>query len=201
MTNATGSGILLQSKGGRVTTSDTVFARDLASRAHANQTYGNGIPYFRHLAEVATIVTENTDDPDIIAAAWLHDIGEDVTSGDGRRVFTFDVLSLLFNVRIASMVEALTDPVGFDNRTARKAAGMGKLLEGGPDVILVKLADRIANTASSSILRKSRLYDMYVKEYPAFRAALYPASEGRFDRLWRHLDTLSGVRLLAGAPS
>ena len=71
-----------------------------ATRAHSG-TYrkGTSIPYIVHPIEAAAIVSSITDDPDMIAAAVLHDVVEDTDA-------TVEEIRFFFNERIASLVEA-----------------------------------------------------------------------------------------------
>ncbi len=71
-----------------------------ATRAHSG-TYrkGTSIPYIVHPIEAAAIVSTMTADPDMIAAAVLHDVVEDTDA-------TVEEISFFFNERIARLVEA-----------------------------------------------------------------------------------------------
>ncbi len=71
-----------------------------ATRAHSG-TYRKGttIPYIVHPIEVAAIVATMTDDPDMIAAAVLHDVVEDTDT-------TIEEVRYFFNERIAELVAA-----------------------------------------------------------------------------------------------
>lgn len=71
-----------------------------ATRAHSG-TYrkGTSIPYIVHPIEAAAIVSSITDDPDMIAAAVLHDVVEDTDA-------TVEEIRFFFNERIADLVEA-----------------------------------------------------------------------------------------------
>ena len=71
-----------------------------ATRAHSG-TYrkGTSIPYIVHPIEAAAIVSTMTADPDMIAAAVLHDVVEDTDT-------TVEEISFFFNERIARLVEA-----------------------------------------------------------------------------------------------
>lgn len=71
-----------------------------ATRAHSG-TYRKGtrIPYIVHPIEAAAIVATMTDDPDMIAAAVLHDVVEDTDA-------TVEDIRLFFNDHIAKLVEA-----------------------------------------------------------------------------------------------
>lgn len=71
-----------------------------ATRAHSG-TYRKGtkIPYIVHPIEAAAIVATMTDDPDMIAAAVLHDVVEDTDA-------TVEEIGFFFNEHIAKLVEA-----------------------------------------------------------------------------------------------
>ena len=71
-----------------------------ATRAHSG-TYRKGtkIPYIVHPIEAASIVATMTDDPDMIAAAVLHDVVEDTDA-------TVEEIRFFFNEHIAKLVEA-----------------------------------------------------------------------------------------------
>ena len=71
-----------------------------ATREHSG-TYrkGTSIPYIVHPIEAAAIVSTMTADPDMIAAAVLHDVVEDTDA-------TVEEISFFFNERIARLVEA-----------------------------------------------------------------------------------------------
>ena len=71
-----------------------------ATRAHSG-TYRKGpnIPYIVHPIEAAAIVSTMTSDPDMIAAAVLHDVVEDTDA-------TLEEIRFFFNDRIAKLVES-----------------------------------------------------------------------------------------------
>ena len=71
-----------------------------ATRAHSG-TYRKGTksPYIVHPIEAAAIVATMTDDPDMIAAAVLHDVVEDTDA-------TVEEIRFFFNEHIAKLVEA-----------------------------------------------------------------------------------------------
>ena len=61
-----------------VTTAELVaVARRLATQNHAGQVDKAGQPYIGHIARVADRVSHL--EPEVVAAAWLHDIVEDTT--------------------------------------------------------------------------------------------------------------------------
>lgn len=129
-------------------------AMQMASYAHRHQKYGER-PYVTHLADVVARVKTITQDPEIIAAAWLHDIIEDtqVTYGDIEREF---------GENVAKMVWAVTG-VGH-NRAAKMANAIEKIAQ-TPGAELVKSADRLSNASASKEEKKHKLYQRYKDEH------------------------------------
>ena len=129
-------------------------AMQMASFAHRDQKYGER-PYVTHLADVVARVKTITQDPEVIAAAWLHDTIEDtqITYGDVEREF---------GKNVADMVWAVTG-VGHD-RAAKMANAIEKIAK-TPGAELVKSADRLSNAAASKAEQKHKLYNRYKDEH------------------------------------
>lgn len=166
-----------------------VRAMDLACDAHTGQTYGTR-PYVRHLAHVESVLLRfSFSDYDLLAAAWLHDTIEDTS-------VSYLQITEQFGDNVALLVYAVTDGEG-TNRRERKAASYAKMVK-YPRAIILKLADRVANT-ESSLVSGDQLIGMYRKEYPAFREKLYAVSLGdgnadcrtRVAALWSYLHDIS----------
>ena len=154
-------------------------AYQLATERHGNQKYGENHPYTVHLCEVASQVKTffPTSKFHLQIAALLHDILEDTQT-------TFDELYKGFGKEIAEVVFAVTNESG-ENRKARHLKTYPKI-KANPDAILLKLADRLANTRASIGMP---IMSMYTKEYKGFREALYePGTEA--DPMWEALDQL-----------
>lgn len=116
-----------------------------ATRAHSG-TYRKGtkIPYIVHPIEAAAIVATITDDPDMIAAAVLHDVVEDTDA-------TVDEIRLFFNDRIADLVEAESEDKRKD-RPAQETWMVRKMEtleflrnEADRDAKILALADKLSN--------------------------------------------------------
>ncbi|MGQ3040868.1 MAG: HD domain-containing protein [Brevundimonas sp.] len=135
-------------------------ARAFAIAAHGDQIYGDDQPYEHHLAEVAAVLGGWTDDPELVAAAWLHDTLEDTPVSRSE-------LETRFGARIARIVWAVT--AEGDTRPEKMAAIYRKIAE-TPDAALVKLADRVANVEAAA--PGSRHIARYSGEQPAFEAAV-----------------------------
>jgi (p)ppGpp synthase/HD superfamily hydrolase len=113
-------------------------AKTLAVDAHKNQKYGVH-PYATHLADVVARVKTITQDPEIIAAAWLHDIVEDTD-------VTLEQIKQQFGDNVANIVWAVTGRG--ENRKEKMANAIAKIAQ-TPGSELVKSADRLSNVSAS----------------------------------------------------
>jgi (p)ppGpp synthase/HD superfamily hydrolase len=113
-------------------------AKILAIDAHKNQKYGVH-PYVTHLADVVARVKTITQDPEIIAAAWLHDIVEDTD-------VTLEQIKQQFGDNVANIVWAVTGRG--ENRKEKMANAIAKIAQ-TPGSELVKSADRLSNVSAS----------------------------------------------------
>jgi (p)ppGpp synthase/HD superfamily hydrolase len=152
-------------------------AFQFAKAKHKGQRYGDW-EYTKHLQDVVSVLERfNHTDKDLIIAGYLHDIIEDTSA-------TFSEIKEKFGIRVASLVNAVTDGPG-KTRKQRKARAYS-LIPKVPDAILIKLADRIANV-ENAFKTKSYLLDMYKKEHKDFVKALYIPDQA--EEMWNHLQT------------
>ena len=103
-----------------------------------------GEPYIVHPAEVAKIVASVPGaTPDMVAAAWLHDVVEDTGC-------TFTDIHMAFGIDIATLVGWLTDvsQPHDGNRAHRKAVDRAHSAEAPAEAQTIKLADLISNSKS-----------------------------------------------------
>ena len=116
-----------------------VFAIDAHTRIDHRRKYSQQ-PYTDHLASVARIVSSVSDDEEMIAAAWLHDVVEDTPA-------TLYDVETAFGKEVALLVENLTDvsKPSDGNRAARKAMDRQHTAMGSSRAKTVKLADLIDN--------------------------------------------------------
>jgi (p)ppGpp synthase/HD superfamily hydrolase len=101
-------------------------------------------PYIVHPAEVAKIVAGVPGaTPDMVAAAWLHDVVEDTGC-------TFTDIHMGFGIDIATLVQWLTDVSKPEdgNRAARKAIDRAHSAQAPAEAQTIKLADLISNSRS-----------------------------------------------------
>lgn len=139
-----------------------------------------GKPYdLTHIPQVVSLVSAKTNDPDVIAAAWLHDVVEDTG-------VSIDQIRQMYGDRVAQIVWAVTDEQGA-NRIERKEKTLPKIAQNA-DAALIKLADRVANVTASQ--GDERRLAMYRKEQPAFQAALQGVAP--YEDMWATLASVLG---------
>ena len=114
-----------------------------AAKAHEGMMRkGSRIPYIYHPMEVALIVAQMTDDPEVIAAAYLHDVLEDTS-------VTPEELEQTFGGRILSLVQEESED---KERTwrERKASTIEHLKQASREVKLLTLGDKLSNMRSTA---------------------------------------------------
>lgn len=155
-------------------------AKEFALAQHGNQKYGEH-PYSYHLAQVSQVLAQfgYAGDKPIAAAGWLHDVLEDTPT-------TYEMLVSEFGKETADIVFAVTTEPG-ENRVDRFHKTALKL-QSNNKALIVKLADRIANT-EASLKSNSKLYKMYLKEFPLFKELLYNSQDVKLLPLWNRLET------------
>ena len=122
----------------------TIKAMAYAKEKHRGQEDDNGYDYYKvHLLPVGRAVSQFTDDEEVIAAAYLHDVLEDTE-------VTYDELKEKFGARIADLVNEVThegskNKYGFYFPRLKTADG-----------ILIKLCDRASNVSRMESWAKGR---------------------------------------------
>ncbi len=116
-------------------------ARNFAKEKHAGQFYGEGTvkhPYTYHTEGVAELVSMCTDDPEIIAAAHLHDTIEDTDT-------TYEELCSKFGKKVAGYVLAVTTDKKEKERLGKAKALTNEVRSIDENSLLIKLCDRKFN--------------------------------------------------------
>ena len=129
-------------------------AGEAAIAAHEGQLRRTGEPYVTHPIAVAGIVAELGLDAPTIAAALLHDAVEDTG-------MTIDTLTRDFGEQVAAVVDGVTklDRLEFDSKEAQQAATIRKMfiaMARDWRVLLIKLADRLHNMRTISVMPMAR---------------------------------------------
>lgn len=139
-----------------------VCALEMASNVHQFQQRNDGTPYFWHPTRVAKILLVELDiaDPDLLAAALLHDVLED--SG----ILTAEVISYNFGHRVAYIVDTLTKEIGIKDGPLRRRVDseyLERLRSSSDECKIVKLADRLDNLRCVQFNLKRNPYK-YIRE-------------------------------------
>ena len=154
-------------------------ARAFATIAHEGQRYGNE-PYTYHLGKVVEVLRRfDIDDPDLLAAGWLHDTLEDTP-------VEVDDLRNQFNDRVAALVDAVTDGQGATRKDRKQRPY--RLIPRTPGAVYLKLADRIANLEASLDEGHDRLLKRYAHEHWDFHKRLFDGVTAL--PMWEHLDNI-----------
>ncbi len=131
-------------------------ALDFATDAHDDQWRRSGEAYIMHPCSVAKILAEEMDvvDPEILSAALLHDTVEDVD------YVTTALVGEKFGSYVAAIVEGCTkvtqdssDKQALSKKVHRKIFSGAALR---PEVMLVKLADRLHNLRTLGAMPKHK---------------------------------------------
>ena len=119
-------------------------AMGFAKSKHSGQTDDDGKGYFEaHCEAVAEIVEGVTDDPMIVAAAYLHDTIEDTDT-------TYEELVEEFGLRVADLVNEVT------HEGAKDSYGFYFPRLESRDAIMIKLADRLSNISRMDAWSENR---------------------------------------------
>jgi len=129
-------------------------ALELAKKEHFGQLRADGTPYIIHPIRVALILIEelNIKDPDLLAAALLHDVIEDgsVSSNEIKRQFGSET---------ARLVEGLTRPKPKNETEKEKLKNkleyIKKIAQSDEKIRLVKLCDVLDNNRSHAYIPKT----------------------------------------------
>lgn len=107
-------------------------------------------PYVSHLYGVSYILSQSTDDEDVLIAGLLHDTLEDVPG------YTKEKLEAEFGSRVRTIVEGVTEPLDANKEMSeqkpwleRKEAYVEALRMGPTESAMVSCADKIHNLMST----------------------------------------------------
>lgn len=170
-------------------------AESYSKRCHeeTNHLY-DGKPYCTHLKMVVDAVKRHIGTvplqfhEDIIAAAWCHDVIEDTRQN-------YSTVRFVIGLVAADIVYALTNEKG-RNRQERASKAYYEGITATPFATLVKICDRIANTAYSLEVQNG-MFEMYAKEYPKFKRSLtHSVTDTDYNNsAWEELEKLHANRL------
>lgn len=143
-------------------------AKQLATEAHESikQTRKDGRPYIVHPIDVAEIVKTVTDNEDMIAAAYLHDVLEDVT--EENSFYSEEWMKYMFGDVVLQLVKELTNVYTKKNhptlnRKTRKDKENERISKISNDAKTVKVADIIANISDLHLV-DFEFADRFIRE-------------------------------------
>ncbi|MCP4333682.1 MAG: bifunctional (p)ppGpp synthetase/guanosine-3',5'-bis(diphosphate) 3'-pyrophosphohydrolase [Gammaproteobacteria bacterium] len=171
-----------------------LFATSAHKRIDQRRKYSNQ-PYQVHLQAVAELVASISDDPEMIAAAWLHDTVEDTPA-------TLDDISENFGIAVAYLVENLTDvsKPSDGNRALRKTIDRDHLARASARAMTVKLADLIDN-CSDITRHDERFARVYLQEMGALLEVLGDGDQRLYNQARRlHVKSLEKLGLGESTP-
>ena len=117
-------------------------AIEFAARAHRDHfRKGTRIPYIAHLISVAKILIEYDCAEEIVVAGLLHDTVEDTS-------VTLEDIHISFGEKVASLVEAASEPDKSDTWENRKRHTIEYLKTAPMDVLLLTCADKLDSIRS-----------------------------------------------------
>lgn len=123
-------------------------AAQFAIEAHrGTERRGKGFPFIIHPMEAATIVANITNDPEMLAAAILHDTVEDTE-------VTIEQIEELFGPRVARLVHTDTAKKG-DTWRARREVQIERFRQADRDSQIVALGDKLSNLRAIALDYKS----------------------------------------------
>lgn len=132
-------------------------AKEFAYEAHKGmKRKGKELPFTYHLELVNEILKTLTNDDNILAAGWLHDVVEDTP-------ITLEELKKEFNDEVCYYVELETEDKSLPWKE-RKLKQIQELKENDSKVILIAFADKMANLTemdSDYQLEKEKLWKRF----------------------------------------
>ncbi len=170
-------------------------------------------PYINHLLRVCmrTKIYYEITDPDILVATLLHDavedhatdiIGDDLGSDEENQKAALEVVSALFNPRVAEIVSGVTNPEFSDDRDVMEAQYLEHLEDlmenGDPGSVIVKLSDFTDNATGihySSGPKLKKWANKYLPIVPIMQHGLLredlPLSDEVKEHIHKQLDLTS----------
>lgn len=151
----------------------------------------NGSDYFNHCVDVAnTLISFDIRDEDVICAALLHDIIEDV---EGYRRIT---ISRMFNENVARLVMLVTKRENIDYKQPEELQKYLQEILTDRDAAAIKTADRMNNMMSleektfEARYRKAMETKTYYLPFITQSRFMYPRYENLFFAALTQLGTL-----------
>lgn len=156
-------------------------ASDMAASVHEFQFRGDATPYFWHISRVARIIVHELEyiNPDVIAAAYLHDVLED------SDIITPEVVKFNFGSYVSYIVEVLTKNIRLMGlpREQEDQQYIERMSYAGLDCKIIKFAERLDNFRCLEFGVKRNPF-RYIEETEAL---YFPMAERENNPMLNHL--------------
>lgn len=161
-------------------------AAQFAIEAHRGvERRGKGFPYIIHPMEAAAIVATITNDPEMLAAAILHDTVEDTD-------VTFEQIEKNFGPRVALLVRNETCALPKEKPwKIRRQAQIDALRQADHDSKIVALGDKLSNLRSIALDYRTMGDTLWSR---------FKAPEGKADIGWYYRGLVSALAELNDTP-
>ena len=165
-------------------------AVQFAAKAHAGACRkGTSLPYIIHPMEAASIAAQITEDPEVIAAAVLHDVVEDTA-------FTEKDIRVLFGNRVAKLVASDSEDKRKDKPPAetwklRKQDTVRHLEHASDDELIVVFSDKLSNLRAmvkDYIMQGEFFWERFTQKDPDKHIWYYSAMVPAFEKLFGSMD-------------
>ena len=139
---------------------------------------GTRLPYIVHPNEVALIVSVMTDDPEVIAAAYLHDVIEDAG-------VTYEQIQRKFGTRVADLVQAESEDKS-KSWKERKQATVDHMQHASREAKMIAFGDKLSNLRSTSadyLMMGDELWKKFNEKHKEMHAWYYGSLREAFKEL------------------
>ena len=150
---ASGCGVSGERSGGSIVRAALAFA----TARHAGQCREvDGAPFINHPMEVGRLLDRDGQPEEVVAAGLLHDLLEKTatTTPDLRR---------RFGVRVARLVESVSDDPSICDYGVRKRELRDRVAHGGPGTVAIFTADKISKARELALLSPSQLHETHAR--------------------------------------
>ncbi len=157
-------------------------AAEFAAKAHEGVVRkGSHLPYIVHPMEVAMVVSVLTEDVEVIAAAYLHDVIEDAN-------ITYEKLREVFGRRVADLVRAESEDKTKTWRE-RKQATIDRMENAPFEEKVIAFGDKLCNlrsTAADYLVMGDEIWKKFHEKDKRMHAWYYGSLRERFQDFKEH---------------
>jgi len=167
-------------------------AADYAARRHVRQRRNGASqePYVNHLADVASLLAQSLHEPNpqLLAAAWLHDVLEDTCPTPEEYARTKAEIERQFGPVVLGIVIEVTDDESLP-KEERKRLQIATTAGKSREARLLKIADKTSNVYAVAVSRPVGWDGPRVVEYIRWAQAVVASCRGLNAELEKAFDT------------